>query len=102
MPTIVARLTNYKEALFKAKLEELQVYVRHLSRCFAIFVSTDSEKNSICNWFSRKLKSSSDVHCVFRGAKYKYTLVTLNRFDCLRCFLSEITATVQLEKSFSF
>ena len=36
----------------------------------------------------------------FWGAKYKYTLVTLNRCDCLRCFLSEITASVQLEKSF--
>ena len=46
-----------KEGLFKAKLEELQVYLRHLPRSFAIFVSTDSERNSICNWFSRKLKS---------------------------------------------
>ena len=41
---------------FKAKLEELQVYLRHLPRCFAIFVSTDSERNSICNWFSTKIE----------------------------------------------
>ena len=39
--------------------------------------------------------------CVFWGAKYKYTLVTLNRCDCSRCFLSEIMATVQLWKSYS-
>ena len=52
--TIVSWLLNNKEGLFKAKLEELQVYLRHLPRCFAVFVSTDSERNSIYNWFSPK------------------------------------------------
>ena len=50
-------LRTTRKALSKAKLEELQVYLRHLPRCFAIFVSTDSVGNSICHWFSRKLKS---------------------------------------------
>ena len=36
----------------------------------------------------------------FEALNIKCTLVTLNRCDCSGCYLSEITATVQLEKAF--